>query len=89
MGMEAERSLRVSVGWSTTDDECRGFPHCVPGRGEPAPLAPFRQRLSGPASATGYFTSNRIGADTAAFSGSATVMDPVQAPTMLNLMLAP
>ena len=89
MGMEAERSLRVSGGLVDHRRRCRGFPHCVPGRGEPAPLAPFRQRLSGPASATGYFTSNRIGADTAAFSGSATVMDPVQAPTMLNLTLAP
>jgi cysteine desulfurase len=33
MGVEAERSLRVSVGWSTTDDDvaafCAAFPKVV------------------------------------------------------------
>jgi len=29
--MEAERSLRVSVGWSTTDDDVAGFRTAFPG----------------------------------------------------------
>ena len=30
MGVEAERSLRISVGWSTTDDDVRAFCHAFP-----------------------------------------------------------
>ncbi|MDQ3979438.1 MAG: aminotransferase class V-fold PLP-dependent enzyme, partial [Actinomycetota bacterium] len=31
MGVEAERSLRVSVGWSTTDEDIDAFCHTLPG----------------------------------------------------------
>lgn len=68
---------------------CRRLRHRLPRRGEPAPLPPLPRRLSGPASASRYLTSNRIGADTAAFFGSAMVIDPDQAPIMLNRSLAP
>ena len=30
MGVDAERSLRVSVGWSTTDDDIDAFLHALP-----------------------------------------------------------
>jgi cysteine sulfinate desulfinase/cysteine desulfurase-like protein len=31
MGVEAERSLRVSVGWSTTDEDVDAFCQALPG----------------------------------------------------------
>jgi cysteine desulfurase len=31
MGVDAERSLRVSVGWSTTDDDIDAFLDALPG----------------------------------------------------------
>jgi cysteine desulfurase len=42
MGVDAHRSLRVSVGWTTTDDDIEAF-----GRALPAVLEPLRALARG------------------------------------------